>query len=85
MKRCQTEADRLVNAVIPARPFGEPAIGNTELWKNNPEDWDAARAAAVAQALSLLGRDSSRPPSAGTSLSAADTSVCATCNGTENL
>ena len=46
-KRGQAEADRLVNAVIPARPVGEPAIGNTELWKNNPEDWDGARGAAA--------------------------------------
>jgi hypothetical protein len=40
------EADRLVNSVIHTAPFGEASIGNTEIWKNNPEAWDQARVKA---------------------------------------
>ena len=36
-------ADKLVNSVVHGLPFGFQAAGNTELWKNNPEAWDAAR------------------------------------------
>ena len=36
-------ADKLVDSIMHKKPFGKPAIGNTELWKNNPEAWDAVR------------------------------------------
>ena len=36
-------ADRLVDSIIHATPFGKPGVGNTEIWKNNPEAWDAVR------------------------------------------
>jgi hypothetical protein len=37
------EADELVNSVIHTTPFGQMNWGNTDIWKNNPEEWDAAR------------------------------------------
>ncbi|HET6428666.1 MAG TPA: hypothetical protein VFJ30_09675, partial [Phycisphaerae bacterium] len=37
------EADKMVNSVVHADPFGQAAVGNVELWKNNPEAWDAVR------------------------------------------
>jgi len=40
------DADRLVNEIVHAMPFGHDAVGNVEIWKNNPEAWDAARIAA---------------------------------------
>ena len=48
-KRGKAEADRVVNGVIYGRPFGPASIGNTRLWKNNPEEWEAARLAAARQ------------------------------------
>ena len=36
-------ADRLVDSVITAMPFGRASIGNTDIWRNNPEAWDTAR------------------------------------------
>jgi len=39
-------ADHLVNAVVYKRPFGPPAILDVEIWKNNPDEWDRARALA---------------------------------------
>jgi hypothetical protein len=41
-------ADRLVNAVIYKKPFGRAAMLDTEIWKNNPEEWDRARLMAGA-------------------------------------
>ena len=37
------QADELVNSIIHGMPFGFEAAGNTEIWKNNPEAWDAVR------------------------------------------
>jgi len=37
------DADRLVNSVVHTMPFGEAAIGNVEIWRNDPAAWDAAR------------------------------------------
>ena len=37
------QADRLVDSVIHAVPFGASAKGKSEFWKNNPEAWDAVR------------------------------------------
>ena len=36
-------ADELVNSVVHGTPFGRASVGNTEIWKNDPEAWDAAR------------------------------------------
>jgi hypothetical protein len=44
-------ADRIVGSVIHGRPFGHSSIGDTNLWKPNPEDWELARMAAA-----ILGR-----------------------------
>jgi len=38
-----SEADRLVDAVVHTPPFGRASVGNTEIWRNNPETWDATR------------------------------------------
>jgi hypothetical protein len=37
------EADHIVGSIIHTTPFGEASIGNTEIWRNDPEAWDAAR------------------------------------------
>lgn len=39
-------ADRLVNSVIGQMPFGRATIGNTGIWRNNAEAWDAVRVSA---------------------------------------
>ncbi len=36
-------ADQLVNSIVYKRPFGARAMLDTEIWKNNPEQWDAVR------------------------------------------
>jgi hypothetical protein len=36
-------AERLVDAVVHGTPFGAESVGNVEIWKNNPEAWDAVR------------------------------------------
>jgi hypothetical protein len=36
-------ADDLVNRIVYKRPFGKRAMLDTEIWKNNPEDWESAR------------------------------------------
>ena len=36
-------ADPIVNRIVYKRPFGKAAMLDTEIWKNNPEDWEAAR------------------------------------------
>ncbi len=36
-------ADELVNSIVHGLPFGGRAAGHVELWKNNPEAWDAVR------------------------------------------
>ena len=43
-------ADKLVNSIIHGRPLGMAAAGQIELWKNNPEAWDAA----ILQAAEML-------------------------------
>ena len=42
-KAGREKADALVNGVIYKRPFGKQAMLDTEIWKNNPDDWDRAR------------------------------------------
>jgi hypothetical protein len=37
------EADRLVNSILRSTPFGPDSVGETEIWSNHPEAWDAAR------------------------------------------
>ena len=39
----EAEADEAVNSIIHTTPFGEASIENTEIWRNDPEVWDAAR------------------------------------------
>lgn len=37
------EADRLVDSIVHSVPFGRASVGNTEIWSNHPEAWDAVR------------------------------------------
>ncbi len=37
------QADRSVESIVHATPFGPAAVGKTEIWNNNPEAWDAVR------------------------------------------
>ncbi len=39
-------ADEIVNGIVYKHPFGKSALLDTEIWKNNPEEWDTARIAA---------------------------------------
>jgi hypothetical protein len=41
--------DELVNSIVYKRPFGKNALLDTEIWKNNPEEWDKVRIAAARQ------------------------------------
>ena len=36
-------ADELVNTIVYKRPFGPAAMRDTEIWKNDPNEWDRAR------------------------------------------
>jgi hypothetical protein len=45
-KSGQDAADRLVNRVVYKRPFGQAAMLDTEIWKNDPDEWDRARVEA---------------------------------------
>lgn len=36
-------ADRSVNAIVYKEPFGRKAMLDTEIWKNNPDEWERAR------------------------------------------
>jgi glycosyl hydrolase family 123 len=45
-KRGEQQADKLVNQVIYKNPFGEGAMRDTEIWKNNPDSWEHVRVAA---------------------------------------
>ena len=36
-------ADSLVNRIVYKRPFGKAAMLDTEIWKNNPDEWERAR------------------------------------------
>ncbi len=40
------EADRIVNSVIYKNPFGKAAMLDTEIWKNNSDEWEKGRVAA---------------------------------------
>ena len=51
------KADRLVDGIVHSLPFGSDSLGNTEIWTNHPEVWEAARI----QAGNLLARP--KPPS----------------------
>ena len=37
------QADELVNAIVYKQPFGPKAMRDTEIWKNNPDQWDRVR------------------------------------------
>ena len=41
-RRESRAADPLVNRIVYKRPFGKRAMLDTEIWKNNPEEWEAA-------------------------------------------
>jgi hypothetical protein len=47
-------ADSLVNGVIYKNPFGRTSVGDTEIWKYNPDEWDKARLAAAAELVRLI-------------------------------
>ena len=36
-------ADRAVNEIVYKRPFGVTAMRDTEVWKNDPDEWDRTR------------------------------------------
>ncbi|MEW5974985.1 MAG: glycoside hydrolase domain-containing protein [Acidobacteriota bacterium] len=42
-KSGRPEADAFVNRIIYKSPFGPSAMLDTEIWKNNPEEWDRVR------------------------------------------
>ncbi|MBI1788261.1 MAG: DUF4091 domain-containing protein [Acidobacteria bacterium] len=42
-------ANRLVDGIVYKNPFGKAALLDTEIWKNNPEEWDQARILAGGQ------------------------------------
>jgi hypothetical protein len=42
-KTGREKADALVDRIVYKRPFGKQAMLDTEIWKNNPEEWDNAR------------------------------------------
>jgi hypothetical protein len=50
------EADRLVNSIIPTYPFGPKNYTNTDIWKHNPEQWDAVRIKAGEMLAGLSSR-----------------------------
>jgi hypothetical protein len=39
-------SDALVDEILYKRPFGKAAMLDTEIWRNNPDEWDRARIAA---------------------------------------
>ena len=39
----EKEADKLVDSIILGRPFGPRNYRNTDIWKHDPEAWDAVR------------------------------------------
>ena len=50
-------SDNLVNGIIHKQPFGKNAIGDTEIWKNNPTEWDKVRIAAGEKIATSAYRD----------------------------
>ncbi len=42
----EAEADGIVDSIIHALPFGRQSVGNTEIWKNDPQAWEQARSQA---------------------------------------
>lgn len=42
-------ADAIVNRIVYKQPFGKQAMLDVEIWKNNPDDWERARAEAGEQ------------------------------------
>ena len=36
-------ADRIVNRIVYKNPFGPKALLDTEIWRNNPDEWERAR------------------------------------------
>ncbi len=37
------KADAMVDEIVHGKPFGRASLRKTEIWKNNPEAWDAVR------------------------------------------
>jgi hypothetical protein len=46
-------ADQVVNSVIYKQPFGKVAMLDTEIWENNPEEWEKGRLLAGEQLAAL--------------------------------
>ena len=36
-------SDRLVNSIVYQNPFGENSIGETGVWKRDPDEWEKVR------------------------------------------
>ncbi len=36
-------ANRLVDRIVYKQTFGVKAMGDTEIWRNNPDEWDKVR------------------------------------------
>ena len=36
-------ADKMVEGIVHAEPFGKASVQDVEIWKNNPEAWDEVR------------------------------------------
>ncbi len=48
------DADQLVNSVIYKNPFGESAMLDTEIWKNDPTEWEKVRLAVGKKIAELI-------------------------------
>jgi len=46
-------SDQLVNRIVYKKPFGAKAMLDTEIWKNNPDEWEASR---IEAGMNLGGR-----------------------------
>ncbi len=56
----EAEADQAVNSIIHTTPFGKASIENTEIWRNDPELWDAARLQLGEKLHAILGAPETR-------------------------
>jgi len=41
--RLGRDADAMVNTILVAKPFGRSAVGNINIWKHDPDAWEAVR------------------------------------------
>jgi hypothetical protein len=44
--RRKAASDGIVNAIIYRDPIGKAAMFDTEIWRNDPDEWERARMAA---------------------------------------